>query len=142
MTVFIFLTFIALYIQYKLTYAKKYKLIWKWPEKKEKSTEKVSTISQSADNFWKHFWIARRLSGKKHIAIKSVPYAIHTTPKPQNINDTDAIAEESVLILYDLARKYVKMPAKRGWEKIRSDHASTKGSMKKIILKGENTAVW
>ena len=84
--------------------------------------------------------MAKRLRGKNAIAIESVPYAIHTTINPQNMNEILLNNAPVLLTVSSLMKKNIKIPANNGCIRITTLHASINGRKKKKRLKGDNTA--
>jgi len=80
------------------------------------------------------------INGRYKIAYANVPYAIHPTIKPQNINAMLPMSDPVPLRFKLFRNRYIKTPARSGWSKIRRLHASINGRIKKSKLNGEKTA--
>lgn len=76
------------------------------------------------------------------IAKDSVPYAIQTTIKPENIKVTLLITEPTLLTPISLMNKYINIPDNNGCKRTKMLQASTNGSRKNKRLKGVRTADW
>lgn len=129
-----------LYRKYRTEKTNTYRLVWKCPDKNDATKDAVRIVRYLSFLEVTNFSIAKSVKGKKAAAKDSVPYAIQTTINPENMNVTEPISDGNSFSLFDLKKRYVPIPAIKGWSNTFMLQASMNGRIRNNKLSGEKTA--